>query len=620
MSPGSRVDVGVPGAPRPSQSNLPVPGNGKAATARRPHRGRDFSFRPGLFNSASSVGTLLGSVMIAFGLPLAAYAFLDFEHEHADAILGPLAIALICSGAGALVWRRHVSVPIRHLILCWFGVGTLICVWATSGEAITHTFAATMSAVVLLAFAIIPSRVALWYPAVLIPAAVLALALQPGMELDTVAMSALLALGTGVGLTWFARSAITADTDWLTGMLNFAGFERASTVLLRDTPRATCVTLCRIDLDGFALVNERHGHAAGDQALVDFTAQLRKRLPSSAILGRIEGDAFALLFPGQTSEQAQALLTALRPAVMGFSTGIATHDADESASELFGRAGIALYDAKRAGFGGMSTHGGYYASISAVRQGIANGEFHILYQPCVDMRSGRAVGAEALVRWNHPTLGTISPVEFIPLCEASGSIHALGHWVLEQSIGAAALWNAARPAAQAPIGVAVNASARELMTPDYADRAVALCVAAGLPMASLGIEATETDFGTASESVMVNTENLRAAGVVISMDDFGTGFSSLERLTRMRLDIMKIDRAFISTIGSPSDEAPIADLAIRLGTAMSLGIVAEGVETRQQADWLIARGCFLAQGYLYARPLPLSEFVRDWVALSPEEQ
>ncbi|KGJ73392.1 hypothetical protein GY21_11595 [Cryobacterium roopkundense] len=570
-----------------------------------------------MFNSASSVGILLGSAMLAFGIPLLVYA-LNFEHHPADVTLGSLALALICSGAGVLVWRRQVTVPVRHLVLCWFGAGTLICVWATSGDAITHTFAATVSAVVLLAFAIIPSRIALWYPAVLIPAAVLSLALQPGAKLDNVAMSALLALGTGAGLTWFARSAITADTDWLTGVLNFAGFERATSVLLRDTHPGIPITLCRIDLDGFALVNERHGHEAGDQALVEFTAQLRKRLPTSAVLGRIEGDAFAFLLPGRSSSQAQTLLAGLRSAVMGFSTGIATHDADESASELFGRAGVALYDAKRVGFGGMSIHDGYYASISAVRQGIMNGEFHILYQPCVDMRSGRAVGAEALVRWNHPTRGPISPVEFIPLCEASGSIHALGHWVLEQAVSAAAHWNAAQPPGYEPVGVAVNASARELMTPDYADRAVALCQAAGLSVANLGIEATETDFGTASDNVMVNTEKLRAAGVVISMDDFGTGFSSLERLTRMRLDIMKIDRAFIGTIGSATADAPIADLAIRLGTAMSLGIIAEGVETREQADWLIARGCFLAQGYLYARPLPLDDFVRDWVNIEPD--
>jgi len=566
-----------------------------------------------MFNSAASVGTLLGSVMLAFGVPLGIYAALDRAQEPQSLILGTLALTLIGSGVSVLIWRRHVTVPVRHLVLCWFGIGTLVCVWTTRGEAITHTFAATMSAVVLLAFAIIPSRIAFWYPAVLIPAAVVALAVQPGMELDTVAMSALLALGTGLGLTWFARSAITSDTDWLTGVRNFAGFERATSVLLRNAQPGRPVTLCRIDLDGFALVNQRHGQAAGDDALVTFTTQLRSLLPSAVVLGRIEGDAFAVLFSGQTSAEAQALIDAMRPVVMGFSTGFATHDANESASELFGRAGIALYDAKRTGFGSTSVHGGYYASISAVQQGIANGEFHVLYQPCVDMRSGRAVGAEALVRWNHPTRGPISPVEFIPLCEASGSIHDLGHWVLSQSIAAAAHWNATRPSGHEPIGVAVNASARELMTPDYADRVVALCQTSGLATQNLGIEATETDFGTASDHVMTNTERLRAAGVVISMDDFGTGFSSLERLTRMRLDIMKIDRAFIMTIGSSGHDAPIADLAIRLGTAMSLGIIAEGVETREQADWLIEHGCFLAQGYLYARPLPLADFVRDWV-------
>jgi len=571
-----------------------------------------------MFNSVSSVGILLGSVMLAFGGPLAVYAVFDLEYQPRDYAVMTVALSLIGGGAAALVWRRHVSVPVRHLALCWMGIATIVCVWSTRGDSITHNFAASISAVVLLAFAIVPSRVALWYPAVLIPAAGLALAFQPGMEIATVAMSGLLAVGTGLGLTWFARSAVTADTDWLTGVRNFAGFERAVNILVRDAQPGTLITLCRIDLDEFVLVNQRHGHAAGDEALIRFTAQLTNSLPASVILGRIEGDAFALLFPGTTAGDAQAHLETLSATVMSFSTGIASHDADESASELFGRAGIALYDAKRAGFGHVSIHGGYYASVRVVRQAIANDEFNILYQPCVDMRSGRAVGAEALVRWNHPTRGLLSPAEFIPLCEASGSINILGGWVLAQAITAAAHWNKARPRGQEPISVAVNASARELMSPGYGERAVALCEAAGLDVSSLGIEATESDYGTASHDVMVNTEMLRTAGVAISMDDFGTGFSNLERLTRMRLDVLKIDRGFIKTIGSRSDDAPLPDLAIRLGTAMSLAIIAEGVETREQADWLIERGCYLAQGYLYARPLILDDFVRDWVNVEPD--
>ena len=591
----------------------------RLAPFRRPRGLRSLSFRPGLFNSASSVGALLGSVLLAFGLPLVGITLLDLTYSGTvgNPVLAGVSIILLASGAGVLLFRRHVTRLARHVVLCLLAVLTLACVWSTSGEAITHTFAWTMGSIILLAFAVIPSRAAFWYPSTLIPAAVISLAVQPGMDPNVVALDTLLALGTGFGMSWFARSAITAETDWLTGVPNFGGFERAVRVALRDSPPGAPLTLCRIDLDEFSLVNQSHGQAAGDQALVAFVARIRELLPSSVVIGRIEGDAFALLFPGRTAQQAQVRLEAVSRAGLGFSTGIAAHDADESASELFGRAGIALLDAKRAGLGRTSIHGGYYASVSAVGQGIANGEFHILYQPVVDLRSGRAVGAEALVRWNHPTRGPISPVEFIPLCEDSGSIDALGRWVLEQAIGAAARWNAGRPTGRGAVTVAVNASARELITPDYADRAIALCSAAGLRPHDLRIEATESDFGTASENVSVNTDKLRAAGVLISMDDFGTGFSSLERLTRMRLDILKIDRGFISAVGNATDDAPIVDLAIRLGTTMSLAIVAEGVETREQADWLVARGCFFAQGFLYSRPIPVAEFVRDWVNVTP---
>ncbi|KFF59878.1 hypothetical protein JF66_08290 [Cryobacterium sp. MLB-32] len=350
-----------------------------------------------MFNSASSVGTLLGSIMIGFGIPLGLLALVggDTFALARNAILGAVAITLVISGAGLLALRRRITMFLRHLSLIWLTLLTLVCIWATSQEPLSHTFAATMAAIMLIAFAIIPSRRVIWYPSVLIPAALISLALQPGMNPETVAMDALLALGTGAAITWFVRSAITAETDWLTGVRNFAGFERATTVLLRDSKPGEPVSLCRIDLDGFSLVNQRRGYDAGDDALIAFTSELQSLLPPTVVLGRIEGDAFALLFPGQTSGQAQDLLEAVHPSVMSFTTGIAMHDADESASELFGRAGIALYDAKRAGFGRTSIHGGYYASVSAVQQGIAQGEFYILYQPCVDLRSGRAVGAEA---------------------------------------------------------------------------------------------------------------------------------------------------------------------------------------------------------------------------------
>ncbi|MEB0266863.1 EAL domain-containing protein [Cryobacterium sp. 10I5] len=258
----------------------------------------------------------------------------------------------------------------------------------------------------------------------------------------------------------------------------------------------------------------------------------------------------------------------------------------------------------------MTVHGGYYASPVAVRHGIDNGEIYVEYQPCVDMRTGAIVGVEALARWNHPARGAISPVEFIPLCEASGSITILGGWVLGQAITAAAEWNRSLPADRSPVTVAVNASARELSMEGYAGRVIDVCAAAGLSVSLLGIEGTESDFGSGSEEVAVNIAHLRDAGALISMDDFGTGFSSIERLTRTRVDIVKIDRQFVSAIDSLAAEAPVIDLAIGLATALSLEIVAEGVETPVQAQWLVERGCHYAQGFLYSRPIRYGELVQ----------
>ena len=585
-----------------------------ARTARR----QGVGYHPGLFTSAGSGGALLGLAQVGFGLPLFLYAgYTSLARGTPDAVLLGVGVALLCTGILTAVFRSRMRVPLRHVVLCWMGAAGLLCQVATGGQPVSFTFAWTPSLLALIAFAVLPAAQSLVYPTVFIPLALVTLAVSPGTAPADVAMAALLMLATGLGLTWFARSALLAETDALTGIPNFAGFEQVLSAVMRDAGPNESLALVRLDINEFALVNRREGQEAGDAAMVTFVGGVSAALPASATLARMEGDAFAILLPNFTAAQALDLLGRVQGQVAGFSAGIAVREGHESESEFFGRAGKALFEAQRVGRGKIVSHGGYYASPAAVRDGLANGEFSLWFQPVIDLASGVAAGAEALVRWQHPTRGPVSPSEFIPLCEASGSIQVLGRWIVRESIIAAEHWRNLGGPAGRPLSVSINASARELAFSGYGAYVLAECVAAGFPPELVRIEVTETEFGTDAGAVRDNIRLLRSAGVLISMDDFGTGHSSLSRLTEIDLDVIKIDRSFVDVIDVET-ESPVADLAIKLAAALGLDVIAEGVETETQARWLRDRGCTFAQGYLYSRPLAAADFVARFVdARSP---
>ncbi|WP_104162977.1 bifunctional diguanylate cyclase/phosphodiesterase [Cryobacterium sp. N22] len=566
-------------------------------------------YRPGLFNANESAGLLLGVAQTGFGLPLFLYAwYQSVQNDEPNVVLLVVGAALLISGALSTVFRRRIRVPLRHLALCWTGVMGLLCQAATGAEPITFTFAWTPSLLALVAFAVIPAAQSLIYPAVFIPVSLVVLAFHPGANPADVAMTTLLMLATGLGLSWFARSALLAETDELTGINNFAGFEQVLSAAMRDAAPTEPLALVRLDINEFALVNRRRGREGGDLAIVTFVADVARALPNTATMGRVEGDAFAILLPGFTSADARDLMVRVQGQVAQFSAGISSREGSESESEFFGRAGKALFEAQRVGGRGkMITHGGYYASPAAVRDGLRNGEFFLCFQAVVDLVTGAAIGAEALVRWQHPTRGLVSPAEFIPLCEASGSIVVLGEWVVRESVAQAASWLRLRGDGD-PVSVAINASARELTSAGYGEFVLTECATAGLPPALVHIEVTETYFGSDAAAVRDNIRVLRGAGVIISMDDFGTGHSSLSRLTEIELDVIKIDQSFVAAIDTERD-SPVADLTIKLAATLGLQVIAEGVETEAQAEWLREHGCLLAQGYLYSRPVAADEFV-----------
>jgi len=569
-------------------------------------------YRPGLFNAADAAGLLLGSAQLGLGLPLVLYAGYGLLQGEQTGVLLAVGIALLVAGTLTISFRRRMRVPLRHVTLCWMGSMALLCQATTGNYAITFTFAWTPSLLALIAFAVIPAAQSLIYPILFIPLSLITLALHPGTHPADVAMSSLLMLATGLGLTWFARSALLAETDELTGIHNFAGFEQVLSAAMRDTAPTEPLSLVRLDINEFALVNRREGLEGGDAAMVAFVTGVSAALPATATMARMEGDAFAILLPSFTSAQARDLLLRVQRQVAGFSAGISSREGDESQSEFFGRAGKALFEAQRVGRGKIITHGGYYASPAAVRDGLRNGEFFLQFQPVVDLATGAAIGAEALVRWQHPTRGLVSPAEFIPLCEASGSMEVLGHWVIRESIGKAADWRRLRRWDREPVSVSINASARELASAGYGAYVLAECASTGLPPGLVRIEVTETDFGTDAAAVRDNIRVLRDAGVLISMDDFGTGHSSLSRLTEIDLDVLKIDQSFVAVIDVGRD-SPVADLTIKLAATLGLQVIAEGVETEAQAEWLRERGCPFAQGYLYSRPVASDEFVQRFL-------
>ncbi|POH60894.1 hypothetical protein C3B61_18875 [Cryobacterium zongtaii] len=566
-------------------------------------------YRPGLFNANESAGLLLGVAQAGFGLPLLLYAWYKWvQNDEPMLVLLCVGAVLIVTGALSAGFRNRMRVPLRHLALCWIGVMDLLCQAATGAEPITLTFAWTPSMLALVAFAVLPAAQSLIYPAVFIPLSLIVLAVQPGADPADVAMSSLLMLATGLGLTWFARSALLAETDELTGIHNFAGFEQVLSAAMRDAAPTEPLSLVRLDINEFALVNRRRGREGGDLAIMRFVADVVKALPSAATMGRVEGDAFAILLPGFTAGDACDLMVRVQVQVAKFSAGISAREGSESESELFGRAGKALFEAQRVGgHGKMIIHGGYYASPAAVLDGLRNGEFFLRFQAVVDLATGAAIGAEALVRWQHPTRGLVPPAEFIPLCEASGSIVVLGEWVVRESVAEAARWRRLR-GEDDPVSVAINASARELTSAGYGEFVLTECANVGLPAALVHIEVTETHFGSDAAAVRDNIRVLRGAGVIISMDDFGTGHSSLSRLTEIELDVIKIDQSFVAVIETER-ESPVAELTIKLAATLGLQVIAEGVETEAQAEWLRERGCLLAQGYLYSRPVAADEFV-----------
>jgi diguanylate cyclase (GGDEF)-like protein len=410
-----------------------------------------------------------------------------------------------------------------------------------------------------------------------------------------------------------------ASHDALTRLLNRAGLaERAGDLLAGD--RQPGMALLLIDLDDFKTINDTLGHGAGDRLLVTVASRLRQAVGPADLVARLGGDEFAvLLHSGSDVERiAHRILDAVctpvtigeQTLLVGASIGAADARPDDDLASLLRHADIALYEGKDRGKGTavryapeMRTRLVETAEMGArLRDAIDAGEMRLVYQPIVRIDDGRIVGAEALVRWVRPDGTVVPPIEFIPVAERTGLIVPLGRWVLREACREAAGWvDAHRP--DAPMSMNVNVAGRQLQESGFVDEVADALASAGLFAGRLTLEITETA-ALAGPEVMRTLHELRALGVRLALDDFGTAASSLGLLLTCPVTSLKLDRSFVEGITTVTRQKAVATAVVQIAQALDLDVVAEGVETPEQADLLRELGYRHAQGFLYHRPQP----------------
>ncbi len=413
-----------------------------------------------------------------------------------------------------------------------------------------------------------------------------------------------------------------AFRDPLTGLANRALFnDRMAHALARNERDAGLVGLLMLDVDDFKAVNETLGHETGDLLLQAIAERLRVINRPDATIARLGGDEFAVLLENLPDDAAAVAVAARvarafeRPFKIEMSSisarvtvGVAVDVANKrSAPWLLRSADVAMDEAKRRCKGGFLQYDPvtYLAATkrvvleSELRRAVERNQFTLLYQPIVDLPTGRITGVEALIRWNHPKRGLLSPAEFVTVLEATGMIIPVGTWVLDEACRQAALWTARFTDFAS---MAVNVSARQLATPEFVETVRAALENNGLAPHHLTLEVTEQLAVEDSTRTAARLQAARAHGVRVAVDDFGTGYSSLAYLRQLPVDTLKIDRSFVDGVGEDPDATSLTRAIVDLARTLKLRTVAEGIEQQLQADALRTLGCDYGQGYLFARP------------------
>jgi diguanylate cyclase (GGDEF)-like protein/PAS domain S-box-containing protein len=427
------------------------------------------------------------------------------------------------------------------------------------------------------------------------------------------------------------RLAYQAAHDPMTGLANRATFtDEVSHALETATSGGQRVAVLFIDLDHFKLVNDGLGHAAGDELLMTVAHRLRSALRPHDVVARFGGDEFVVLCRDVPSlaaamDVAQRVNSALEMPVIliegevfvSASIGIAFSSEDDNAETLLQHADAAMYRAKNDGRARIQVfdadHDG--AAVTMLRTGnelhraIERNELELHYQPITELRSGRVIGFEALLRWNHRVRGLLQPSEFIHLAEATGLIVPVGAWVLESACEQVAYWQTQRRPEHrtTPLGVNVNLSPRQIADPSLTKTVQAVLDRTGIAPEAVWLEITENSLMDDTVAVMATLNQLRELGVHLCIDDFGTGFSSLSYLKRLPVETLKIDRTFVDGLGTEPEDSSIVEAIVTLAHALDMTAIAEGLETPAQLDALRTLGCDFAQGFLLGAPRAIAE-------------
>jgi diguanylate cyclase (GGDEF)-like protein len=387
------------------------------------------------------------------------------------------------------------------------------------------------------------------------------------------------------------------------------------------------IALLFIDLDRFKYINDTLGHEAGDQLLQEVGNRVKSCLRENDVVGRFGGDEFVVLVSefdeiAGLEVVARKILGAIGKSFMLLShefsvtasIGIATFPANgQDAQSLIKNADIAMYQAKAEGKNNfmlfsekLNTNSLQRLALeSSLRYALERGEFELYYQAKVDSHSGSVSGMEALLRWNHPDLGMVAPMQFIPLAEETGLIVEIGKWVLRTACAQNVAWQAM---GLPPLTMAVNLSARQFSDAALLEDISSTLQATGMNPALLELEITESMLMHNIEKAMQVLTALKSKNIRLAIDDFGTGYSSLSTLKRFPLNTIKIDRSFIQDIPGDMDDRTLTKAIIAMGKSLSLTVIAEGVETKEQADFLVEHACDELQGYYFSKPVPADKF------------
>jgi diguanylate cyclase (GGDEF)-like protein/PAS domain S-box-containing protein len=427
--------------------------------------------------------------------------------------------------------------------------------------------------------------------------------------------------------------------DPLTGLANRALLgDRLQQSLERGRREARPASIIFIDLDDFKAINDGLGHVAGDELLCAVGKRLTAVLRPADTAARMGGDEFALLIEDATLSDAigvvERTLAAFgtsfqvgsREVTISASAGISmAGDETTTAADMLRNADIAMYSAKAGGKARYAVYQAemYHATIerlvmrSGLEEAVARHQFVLHYQPVNDLRAGAIIGFEALIRWNHPDRGLVPPLQFIPIAEESGVIVPIGRWVLGQACRDAQILRHGHSAA-GDLVMGVNLSMRQLRYPGIVEDVSTALRESGLPAANLVLEVTESLVMHEPEEVIARLHELKALGVRVAIDDFGTGYSSLSYLQRLPIDILKLDRSFVSALEGDDQDWSLCGAIVKIADSLHLETIAEGIETAEQKAQLTLLGCAAGQGFLFDHPKPLGEIHGLLAALDEE--